>query len=144
MLPGPICLYRCGSCNDLFSRRTLASGNTLGAQYRSDGQMKARMLPQTPPLVVCPHCQALFCMLDAEHAVEFRNYFLGWGFLGEPKPEEVASKKAQEALAMALHYLRASGGNVPSATRKAVQALGALNRLEMLSLGSGAQMTGRA
>jgi hypothetical protein len=99
MLPGPIRLYRCGSCDGLFSRRTLASGNTLGAQYRSDGQMKARMLPQTPLLAVCPHCQALFCMLGAKHAIEFRNYFPGWGFLGEPTPEEVASKKAQEALA---------------------------------------------
>ena len=99
MLPGPIRLYRCGSCLGLFSRRTHASGNTFGAQYRSDGQMKARMLPQTPPLVVCPHCLALFCMLGAKHAIEFRNYFPGWGFLGEPSPEEVASKKAQEALA---------------------------------------------
>ena len=47
-------------------------------------------------------------------------------------------------LAMALHYLRSSGSNVPGATRKAVQALGALNRLEMLSVGSGARTTGRA
>ncbi len=53
-------------------------------------------------------------------------------------------QEAENALAMALHYLRTSGGNVPSATRKAVQALGALNRLEMLSVGSGAQITGRA
>ncbi|WP_300554529.1 hypothetical protein [Limnohabitans sp. Rim8] len=112
MLPGPIRLYSCGSCFGLFSRRTLASGNTFGAQYRSDGQMKARMLPQTPPLVVCPHCQALFCMLGAKHAIEFRNYFPGWGFLGEPTPEEVASKKAQEALAQQYkdvpHYELAS------------------------------------
>jgi hypothetical protein len=47
-------------------------------------------------------------------------------------------------LAMALHYLRSGGSNVPGATRKAVQALGALNRLEMLSVGSGARTTGRA
>lgn len=99
MLPGPIRLYRCTNCQGLFSRRTLSSGNTLGAQYRSDGQMKARMLPQTPPLVVCPHCEALFCMAGAEHAIEYRNYFPGWGFMGEPTPEALASKKAQEALA---------------------------------------------
>lgn len=105
MLPGPIRLYRCGSCDGLFSRRTLASGNTLGAQYRSDCQMKARMLPQTPPLVVCPHCQALFCMLGAKHAIEFRSYFPGWGLLGEPTPEEVASKKAQEALAQQYKHV---------------------------------------
>jgi hypothetical protein len=53
-------------------------------------------------------------------------------------------QEAENALAMALHYLRSSGSNVPGATRKAVQALGALNRLEMLSVGSGAQTTGRA
>ena len=53
-------------------------------------------------------------------------------------------QEAENALAMALHYLRSSGSNVPGATRKAVQALGALNRLEMLSLGSGAHTTGRA
>lgn len=99
MLPGPILLYRCSSCQGLFSRRTLSSGNTFGAKYRSDGQMNARMLPQTPPLVVCPHCRGLFCMAGAEHAIEFRNYFPGFGFLGEPTPEALASKKTQEALA---------------------------------------------
>lgn len=53
-------------------------------------------------------------------------------------------QEAENALSMALHYLRSGGSNVPGATRKAVQALGALNRLEMLSLGSGARSTGRA
>jgi hypothetical protein len=53
-------------------------------------------------------------------------------------------QEAENALAMALHYLRSNGCNVPGATRKAAQALGALNRLEMLSLGSGARTTGRA
>lgn len=53
-------------------------------------------------------------------------------------------QEAENALAMALHYLRSNGSNVPGATRKAVQALGALNRLEMLSVGSGTRITGRA
>lgn len=53
-------------------------------------------------------------------------------------------QEAENALAMALHYLRSNDNNVPGATRKAVQALGALNRLEMLSLGSAARTTGRA
>lgn len=53
-------------------------------------------------------------------------------------------QEAENALAMALHYLRSNGSDLPGATRKAVQALGALNRLEMLSGGSGAQITGRA
>lgn len=98
MLPGPILLYRCTACDGLFSRRTLSSGNTLGAQYRSDGQMKARMLPQTPPLVVCPHCHEMFCMAGAQPAISYRNYFPGFGFVEKPTPEALASKKAQEAL----------------------------------------------
>lgn len=53
-------------------------------------------------------------------------------------------QEAENALSMALHYLRSGGSNVPGATRKAVQALGALNRLEMLGLNSGAHTTGRA
>ncbi|MEN9995680.1 MAG: hypothetical protein RL462_456 [Pseudomonadota bacterium] len=40
-----------------------------------------------------------------------------------------AHQEAENALAMTLHYLRSSASNVPGATRKAVQALGALNRL---------------
>lgn len=38
---------------------------------------------------------------------------------------------AQNALAMALHYLRQPAGNVPGAQRKAVQALAALRRLQI-------------
>lgn len=42
-----------------------------------------------------------------------------------------AHQEAENALAMALHYLRSSASNIPGATRKAVQALGALNRLHV-------------
>lgn len=38
-------------------------------------------------------------MLGAEHAVKYRDYFPGWGFMGEPTPEAVARKNAQESLA---------------------------------------------
>jgi hypothetical protein len=48
-------------------------------------------------------------------------------------PHEVATmaahQEAENALSMALHYMRSSASNIPGATRKAVQALGALNRL---------------
>ena len=42
-----------------------------------------------------------------------------------------AHQEAENAVAMALHYLRSSASNIPGATRKAVQALGALNRLHV-------------
>lgn len=46
-----------------------------------------------------------------------------------PDPVQTFAE-AQNALAMALHYLRQPSGNVPGALRKAVQALAALRRLE--------------
>ena len=48
---------------------------------------------------------------------------------GNPDPIQ-AYADAHNALAMALHYLRTPSGNLPGATRKAVQALAALRRLE--------------
>lgn len=52
-----------------------------------------------------------------------------------------AHQAAENALAMALHYLRASTSNIPGATRKAVQALAALNTLQALApAGAGARV----
>ena len=102
MLPGPTLLYSCPSCAGLFSRRTIASGNTRGARYRSDGMMSARMLTQTPPLVACPHCQNSVCMLDLEHAIRFETYFFGGAFFTSTEKaslEKEKYEKAQNALA---------------------------------------------
>ncbi|UCV01343.1 hypothetical protein KI609_05870 [Acidovorax radicis] len=49
---------------------------------------------------------------------------------GTPEPIQHFAD-AHNALAMALHYLRQPSGNVPGATRKAVQALAALRRLNV-------------
>lgn len=38
-------------------QRTIASGNNFGARYWTDGKVDAPMLPDTPMVVVCPHCQ---------------------------------------------------------------------------------------
>lgn len=58
-----------------------------------------------------------------------------------------AHQAAENALSMALHYLRANASNIPGATRKAVQALDALNTLQMTppaGAGVHAQISGRA
>lgn len=60
-------------------------------------------------------------------------------------PQELAAMQAHQAaenaLAMALHYLRANASNIPGATRKAVQALAALNTLQVLApAGAGARV----
>lgn len=43
-----------------------------------------------------------------------------------------AQQAAENALSMALHYLRSNADNVPGATRKAMQALAALRDLSEL------------
>lgn len=48
--------------------------------------------------------------------------------LGTPDPIQLHAE-AHNALAMALHYLRQPVANVPGAARKAVQALGVLQRM---------------
>lgn len=60
-------------------------------------------------------------------------------------PQELAAMQAHQAaenaLSMALHYLRASASNIPGATRKAVQALAALKDLHALApAGTGARV----
>jgi hypothetical protein len=53
-----------------------------------------------------------------------------------------AHQEAENALSMALHYLRKGSGNVPGAMRKAVQALAALNTLQ--GAGAGRKIGGAA
>lgn len=48
-----------------------------------------------------------------------------------------AHQEAENALSMALHYLRTGAGNVPGAARKAVQALSAMNSLQAAGAGRG-------
>lgn len=52
---------------------------------------------------------------------------------GHDVPALQAHQEAENALAMALHYLRSSASNIPGAKRKAVQAMAALNILQTLS-----------
>lgn len=99
MLPGRHLLYRCTSCNGLFSNRIVRLGDIPDMQCRSDGQMNARKLPQTPPLVACPHCKALFCMLGSKYVIEFFNHSQDWDFRDDLTSEAVASRKVQGALA---------------------------------------------
>ena len=44
--------------------------------------------------------------------------------------QQAAQQEAENALSMALHYLRKGAGNVPGAMRKTVQAMGAMNTLQ--------------
>lgn len=55
-----------------------------------------------------------------------------------------AHQDAENALSMALHYLRSSAVNIPGATRKAVQALSALNQLQQAAGAARRQIGGAA
>ena len=65
MYPGNTDVIKCPSCGTLQKRETLASGNTCGAVYYSDGQMDAPMLKAYPYFVQCPSC-GVFLKLNKE------------------------------------------------------------------------------
>jgi len=54
---GPVLVKKCNACSKLISHVTLASGNTFGARLWTDAKMDAPMMPDLPPLVLCPHCR---------------------------------------------------------------------------------------
>jgi len=66
MVPGESIVRWCPSCEGSIRQRTLASGNTFGARFWTDGKMEAPMLPSYPPLVRCPHCGVLLWLPSAE------------------------------------------------------------------------------
>ena len=59
MMPGPTIIKKCSECTGLIKKHTIASGNTFGAVFWTDGKMDAPMLPDSPKLVKCPHCGSL-------------------------------------------------------------------------------------
>jgi hypothetical protein len=64
-------------------QRTIATGNTLGARYWTDGRVDAPMLPITPEVVACPHCRKVQWINDLEEVGEIPG---PRGF-GVPRPE---------------------------------------------------------
>jgi hypothetical protein len=60
MLPGPNYVYKCPTCSILIKNRSLMSGNTVGAEWYSDGKQIAPMLPEFPNLTKCEKCNSIF------------------------------------------------------------------------------------
>jgi hypothetical protein len=59
MTPGPTIIRECSACGKHIAQDTIASGNTFGARFWTDGKSDAPMLPDQPWLVRCGHCGAL-------------------------------------------------------------------------------------
>lgn len=66
MRPGPTQIKKCSSCAGLIYVSTIASGNTFGAKFWTDGVMHAPMLPVTPQIAKCPHCASLVILQNLE------------------------------------------------------------------------------
>jgi hypothetical protein len=69
-----ISILQCSSCTGHISHHLLASGNTFGARYWTDGWRDAPMLPEEPSLVKCPHCRAMVWMSELEEVAEIDKF----------------------------------------------------------------------
>ena len=95
MLPGPSYVYECSSCHSLFSRRSISSGNTLRARYRSDGRMDAPMLPTTPLLSACPHCKTPVFWPKTKELAKYETYARKYFSTSEPDSKQLEFEKQQ-------------------------------------------------
>ena len=75
MIPGSSNILKCSDCTGLIEEPTMASGNTFGARYWTDGWRDAPMMQEGPWLAKCPHCQTPL-WLDALEKVGERE---PWG-----------------------------------------------------------------
>lgn len=66
MIPGPVLIIPCPICSFPGKKRTLVSGNTIGADVWSDGKKIAPMLPEYPWLVKCKNCFKFFYTNDSK------------------------------------------------------------------------------
>jgi len=73
MIPGPLYVYTCPTCNMLIKNNSLTSGNTFGARFFSDGKRIAPMLPEYPYLSKCQTCTTIF-WLNAENQLGFFDW----------------------------------------------------------------------
>ena len=98
MLPGPTYVYECSNCHGLFNRRSISSGNTLRARYRSDGRMDAPMLPTTPLLTACPHCKSAVFWPETTTVASYETYIPRFFSSSEPDPKQIEYEEQQFAL----------------------------------------------
>ena len=71
MTPGSTHVVRCPSCGQLGTYPSIASGNTFGAVYYTDGRRVAPMLPVTPSVVRCGGCSGVFWLESATEVGEY-------------------------------------------------------------------------
>lgn len=97
MRPGPTQIKKCSSCAGLISVSTIASGNTFGAKFWTDGVMHAPMLPVTPKLAKCPYCASIVFLQNLE-LLEELGFLRPFEFhIDEPNKEPFEVKQHHSA-----------------------------------------------
>lgn len=86
MMPGSTVIRRCSVCAKLIAQETIASGNTFGARFWTDGKRDAPMLPDQPWLVKCRHCRALVWIDEQEKVGEVEPWDSGDATFGDARP----------------------------------------------------------
>jgi hypothetical protein len=70
MQPGPTYIIACPLCGALAKQHTVASGNTFGAIFWSDGKQDAPMRPDYPVVTKCGRCYTIYWVEDARQLGE--------------------------------------------------------------------------
>lgn len=66
MLPGPVEIIQCPSCEQKFKQSTMMSGNTIGAKFWTDRKREAPMLPDGITVTFCGACSQYFWVDEAD------------------------------------------------------------------------------
>ena len=124
MRPGPTIISECYKCHKLFRQWTLSSGNTFTAQFLPDGFMKAPMMPEMPPLFLCPSCEGFIWRRDCKEIDEVHGY------------DEMKEKYPEATGPLIVHRLdmSTSGILVLTKTKEANKILQEQFRLHLIGL----------
>lgn len=102
MILGPTYIYQCPSCNNLFSRPTLLSGNSNGVKIYSDGKSIKPMDPELPIITKCTNCKDIFWIKDAKQIGSYEDSFFGDSYEENTKKEW---KEAEQASTLSVYDL---------------------------------------
>ena len=102
MIPGPTRIMKAPGCQKPVKFSTIASGNTIGATFWSDGKCEAPMLPDEPWLRKSPTEEVLFWTDECEEIGQV-DFFSEDYDKGEWKDLDYAEEPSEDDYMAALH-----------------------------------------
>lgn len=112
MQPGPTYIVACPHCGELAQQHTVASGNTFGAIFWSDGKQDAPMLPDYPVVTKCSRCFGIYWLEDARQLGE-----LSFRSADAPQNWQDAPELVQLTVADLVQALATGFGDFPERER---------------------------